>query len=48
MKYFLGVEMHQNSNEITLCQAQYVKEVLKRFHMWEANDVKNAISPGTQ
>ncbi|MFS7989867.1 putative RNA-directed DNA polymerase [Helianthus anomalus] len=47
MKYFLGVEVHQRKSGITLCQTQYAKEVLKRFRMWEANEVKNPIVPGT-
>ncbi|KAL4567103.1 hypothetical protein LXL04_022677 [Taraxacum kok-saghyz] len=45
MKFFLGVEVNQNSEGITLCQSQYAKEVLKRFKMSEANGVKNPIVP---
>lgn len=48
MKFFLGVEVSQNSEGISLCQTQYAREVLKRFKMWEANDVKNPIVPGTK
>ncbi|KAJ9542981.1 hypothetical protein OSB04_029487 [Centaurea solstitialis] len=47
MKFFLGVEVSQNSEGISLCQSQYANEVLRRFEMWEANDVKNPILPGT-
>ncbi|KAJ9542980.1 hypothetical protein OSB04_029486 [Centaurea solstitialis] len=43
MKFFLGVEVSQNSEGISLCQSQYANEVLRRFEMWEANDVKNPI-----
>lgn len=48
MKFFLGVELKQNSEGITLCQSQHAKEVLKHFRMWDANGVKNPIVPGTK
>ncbi|KAJ9542982.1 hypothetical protein OSB04_029488 [Centaurea solstitialis] len=47
MKFFLGVEVSQNSEGISLCQSRYANEVLRRFEMWEANDVKNPILPDT-
>ncbi|KAI3501210.1 hypothetical protein L1887_29073 [Cichorium endivia] len=47
MKFFLGVEVNQSPEGISLCQSQYAKEVLKRFKMSEANGVKNPIVPGT-
>ncbi|KAJ0847396.1 putative RNA-directed DNA polymerase [Helianthus annuus] len=47
MKYFLGVEVQQNQNYISMCQRKYAKEVLEKFGMWEGNGVKNPIVPGT-
>ncbi|MFS7923100.1 putative reverse transcriptase, RNA-dependent DNA polymerase [Helianthus anomalus] len=47
MKYFLGVEVRQDSRGITLCQAKYAREVLERFQMWNSNDVQVPIVPGT-
>ncbi|WJZ84648.1 hypothetical protein VitviT2T_004242 [Vitis vinifera] len=46
MKYFLGVEVLQNSEGIYISQRKYAKEVLKRFGMEESNSVKNPIVPG--
>jgi len=46
MKYFLGVEVLQNSDGIFICQRKYAKEVLERFDMERSNPVKNPIVPG--
>ncbi|CAM8902479.1 unnamed protein product [Rhodiola kirilowii] len=48
MKYFLGVEVTQNSKGIHLNQKKYAKEVLERFQMWNCNAAKNPIVPGTR
>ncbi|XP_027364384.1 uncharacterized protein LOC113871488 [Abrus precatorius] len=45
MKYFLGVEVLQNSDEIYVCQRKYAHEVLERFGMDRSNIVKNPIVP---
>nr|XP_035839024.1 secreted RxLR effector protein 161-like [Helianthus annuus] len=47
MKYFLGVEVHQEKKGISVFQQKYVREVLNRFNMWDCNGVKNPIIPGT-
>ena len=46
MKYFLGVEVVQNSDGIFICQRKYAKKVLERFGMEMSNPVKNPIVPG--
>ncbi|RVW38412.1 Retrovirus-related Pol polyprotein from transposon TNT 1-94 [Vitis vinifera] len=46
MKYFLGVEVLQNSEGIYISQRKYAKEVLERFGMEKSNSVKNPIVPG--
>ncbi|BBG98714.1 ADP glucose pyrophosphorylase large subunit 1, partial [Prunus dulcis] len=46
MKYFLGVEVVQNSDGIFICQRKYAKEVLERFGMERSNPVNNPIVPG--
>lgn len=43
MRFFLGIEVQQTPTGIFLCQKQYAKEVLERFHMWEGNSVNNPI-----
>lgn len=48
MRYFLGVEVLQNSKGIHLCQKKYAREVLERFGMGECNSVKNPIVPGSK
>eukprot|EP00253_Pinus_taeda_P016232 PITA_16232 len=42
LRYFLGIEVDQNENEIFISQAKYVNEVLGRFNMQEC---KAAITP---
>eukprot|EP00253_Pinus_taeda_P013886 PITA_13886 len=42
LKYFLGIEVEQNGNEIFISQEKYVNEVLERFNM---QDNKAAITP---
>jgi len=46
MKYFLGVEVMQNSERIFINQRKYANEVLERFSIRNCNPVKNPIIPG--
>ena len=46
MKFFLGIEVSQQSNGIFICQRKYAPEVLKRFGMLESNAVNSPIVPG--
>ncbi|WVZ06357.1 hypothetical protein V8G54_019703 [Vigna mungo] len=46
MRYFLGIEVLQNSHGIFICQRKYAQEVLARFNMMECNAVKNPIVSG--
>jgi hypothetical protein len=48
MKYFLGVEVLQNSDGIYISQKKYAKDVLERFGMEKSNSVKNPIVPGVK
>jgi len=48
MRYFLGIEVMQNSNGIFICQGKYAQEVLTWFGMENCNAVKNPIVPGTR
>ena len=48
MRYFLGIEVMQNSNGIFICQKKYAQEILSRFGMENCNAVKNSIVPGTR
>lgn len=45
MRYFLGVEVLQNSDGIYVSQRKYAHEVLERFGMNNSNLVKNPIVP---
>eukprot|EP00253_Pinus_taeda_P030259 PITA_30259 len=36
LRYFLGIEVEKNGNEIFISQAKYVNEVLERFNMHES------------
>jgi hypothetical protein len=46
MRYFLGIEVLQNSEGIYVCQIKYAHEVLQRFGMDRSNLVKNPIVSG--
>lgn len=46
MRFFLGIEVLQNSDGISICQREYVLEILKRFGMMESNSVSSPIVPG--
>lgn len=46
MKYFLGVEVLQNSEGIYLSQKKYAYELLEKFGLQNCNSVKNPIVPG--
>ena len=48
MRYFLGLEILQNTHGIFVCQRKYVHDVLSRFGMKDCNAVKNPIVPGTK
>lgn len=46
MKYFLGVEVVQNSEGIFLSQRKYAQEILEIFGMEKSNSVRNPMVPG--
>ena len=48
MRYFLGIEVMQNSDGIFICQRKYIREILTRFGMENSNAVKNPIVTGTK
>ena len=41
VKYFLGVEILQNAEDIYISQRKYAKEFLEKFRMEKSNSVKN-------
>jgi hypothetical protein len=45
MKYFLGVEVLQNSKGIYLSREKYAYELLEKFGLQNCNSVKNPIMP---
>lgn len=46
MKFFLGVEVIQDSQGIFINQQKYAEELLKKYGMEDCNSVKNPIVPG--
>lgn len=46
MRFFLGIEVLQESDGIYICQRKYALEVLKKFGMMESNSVGSPIVPG--
>lgn len=48
MRYFLGVEVTQDTKGIFIAQQKYAKEILSRFGMEQCNMVCNPIVPGNR
>lgn len=48
MRFFLGIEVVQNSQGIHMSQGKYALEVLKRFEMENCNSVCNPMVPGSK
>ncbi|KAI5328056.1 hypothetical protein L3X38_027452 [Prunus dulcis] len=48
MHYFLGIEVKQTSNGVSIGHKKYAEEILKRFHMEDCNSVQNLIVLGTK
>lgn len=48
MRYFLGIEVVQDSSDIHICERRYARDILKRFGMERSNSVRNPIVPGTK
>lgn len=47
VKYCLGIEFSINKGEVKLSQKMYIKKLLEKFNMTEANPVKVPLEPGT-
>jgi len=45
LKFFLGLQIKQTRNEIYIHQTKYVKELLKRFNMDNAKEMKTPMHP---
>lgn len=46
VSYCLGMEFNRNEDEITICQAGYVRDILDRFGMSESKSVSTPLDPG--
>ena len=46
MRFFLGIELIERSDDIFICQRKYTTEVLKRFEIQYYNSVCNPIVTG--
>lgn len=46
IKYCLGIEFHQNKESITMKQNGYIRDLLDRFGMTDANPVASPLEPG--
>jgi hypothetical protein len=48
MKFFLGIEVSQQSDGIFICQKKYALEILKQFGMIESCEVNSTIVQGSK
>lgn len=48
MNFFLGIQVQQNANSITLSQATYVKQLLETFEMHQCNVVPTPSCPSVK
>ncbi|XP_059064288.1 uncharacterized mitochondrial protein AtMg00810-like [Cryptomeria japonica] len=46
MRYFLGIEVHQSSTRIFICQSKYANEILKRFDMLKSKPAPTPVTIG--
>jgi hypothetical protein len=48
MQYFLGMQIQQTTEGISICQAKYIEDMLKRFIMQNYNPVSTPIVVGSK
>ena len=39
LTFSLGLQIKQSSNEISICQEKYIKELLKKFNMFDSKPI---------
>ena len=47
-KYCLGIEIQQDKDKLCLSQAGYIRDVLKKFGMWESKPVSTPLALGSK
>lgn len=45
LSYYLGLEVHQSANSITLCQPAYVEKILEKAGMVDCNPCSVPMEP---
>jgi hypothetical protein len=48
LSFYLGIEVEQSNDHITIKQTSYAKKILSQFGMGDCNPVKVPMNPGTK
>ena len=48
LTFFLGLQIKQSSNGISICQEKYIKELLKKFNMFVSKPIDTPIGKNSK
>ena len=48
LNYFLGLQVSQRQDEIFICQSNYVRDLLKKYHLEDSSPAKTPMAIATK
>ena len=48
LTFFLGLQIKQSSNGISICQEKYIKELLKKFNMFDSKPINTPMGTNSK